>query len=1033
MSGVAKEVAFESSIETHLLANGWSKGDPKAYDVALGLTPPELFEFLSVSQPDEWEQLLARHGGEAKAKAKVAKRVADELTSRGTIDVLRKGVKDSGVTFRTAFFQPANTLTPELWTRYESNRLTVVRQLHHSESKPSDSLDVALFVNGIPVATAELKNPLTHQSVAHAMAQYRTDRNAADLIFRHRTIVHFAVDPEQVYMTTKLAGAATVFLPNNQGSGGAGQPGGAGNPGNPGGYKTSYLWEQVWDRDNWLDILGSFVHVEDEYDDTGTKTGVRKTLFPRFHQWDAVTKLLAATRADGPGVNRLVQHSAGSGKSNTIAWSAHQLSRLHTPGFHGELTDALTAAGLGVNQPIFSNVIVITDRVVLDRQLQATVSGFEHTPGTIVKIDQNSQQLRDALAGNTARIIITTLQKFPVVAQVAAEVGGKVAGHRFAVLVDEAHSSTSGEAMKDLKKVLAGGSDEQVLAEAEQVETAAEEAVKDSTDLLAESMGARGSHGNLSFFAFTATPKPKTLELFGETITAPDGAEVKVPFHLYSMRQAIEEGFILDVLANYTTYSTYYKLANTEPDDPDGDPEVEVGKASAALARFVSLHPTNLSQKAEIIVEHFRQKTAHKVGGRAKAMVVTRSRLHAVKYKQAIDAYITSKGYDTDDHPLKALVAFSGTVIDPNVPAVSYTEALMNGFGEAQLPKRFASDEYQVLVVAEKYQTGFDQPLLHTMYVDKKLAGVKAVQTLSRLNRTHPGKTDTFVLDFANSVEEIKNSFAPFFEQTTALPTDPNVLYTLEHTIEAAGVIDPTEQDTAVQALLSGSSAKQAVVYANLDPAVARFAALDDEAQDEFRNALKAYVRAYSFLAQAMSWTDRGLESLYLYGRALLPLLPLPTTEPLPQISGQVLLTHLRTEAKAFEEDLSLEKGSDQPGSALPGEGKGAQEDPPKEKLSTLIDELNSKFGTNLTEADRVWFEQQYQAMKDDDDVRVVAINNDRDQFMVVLEKFAETAIIDRHEANGVLFDKFFTDPDFRRIFLDHLVGVYDDIRGETS
>lgn len=1043
MNTVSSEFVFEASIEAHMLANGWRKGDPGGYDKALGLIPSELAAFLEASQPQEWQQLCVRLGGASSATAKVAQYVAKEMTTRGTIDVLRRETKMNGVAFRVAFFAPANGLTKALWERYDANRLTAVRQLHHSESRPGDSLDVTLFVNGVPTATAELKNPLTHQTVADAMAQYQRDRASSDLIFRHRTLVHFAVDPNQVYMTTRLAGEQTRFLPFNQGAGGAGQKGGAGNPPNPDGYATAYLWERVWQRDAWLGLLGDYVHAEDVFDADGKKTGDTITLFPRFHQWDAVQKLLAATRADGPGVDRLIQHSAGSGKSNTIAWAAHHLSRLHTPSMHGDLTDAVTAAGLGVDQPIFNKVVVITDRIVLDRQLQATVAGFEHTPGTIVKVDEDSQQLRAALAGNTARIIVTTLQKFPVVAEAAAADGGAVAGTRFAVIIDEAHSSTTGEAMKDLKKVLgeAGAdsgeavpvSDAQAadaLTVAEAAEAKAEDETADAVDYLAASMTARGRQSNLAFFAFTATPKPKTLDLFGEPVTGPDGEPRRVPFHLYSMRQAIEEEFILDVLANYTTYDTYYRLANSEP---TADPDVPVSKASAALARYVSLHPTNLAQKAEIIVEHFRQKTAAKIGGRAKAMVVTRSRLHAVRYKQAIDEYIARKGYDKGERRIAALVAFSGTVVDPANPTVPYTEAFMNGFGESQLPKRFAGDDYQVLVVAEKYQTGFDQPLLHTMYVDKKLAGVKAVQTLSRLNRTHPGKTDTFVLDFANKAEEIQNAFEPFFEQSSATPTDPNLLYILERAILDAGVVHPDEQNATVAALLSGSAANQKVVYANLNPAVSRFVTLDDDAQDAFRQALKSYVRAYAFLAQVMPWTERDLESLYLYGRALQPLLPKAVGDPLPQISDSVLLTHLRTEARGEAENLSLDAGSDEPGVALPGGGAGKAFEEPVSKLSELIANINERFGMNITEADRIWFEQQKQAVKDDENLRVVALNNDRDQYRIVMEKRADDAIIERHESNGELFDAYFGKPSFREALLEYLAGSYDEIRGEHA
>lgn len=1022
MSSVSKEAAFEASIEADLLDSDWDRLEAGAYDVKLGLFPDELVAFIAASQPDEWAELCKRLGGENAARTKVAKRVADELTARGTVDVVRGTVKDTGVTFRVASFAPANGLTPSLWKRYEANRLGIVRQLHHSESHPHDSLDIVLVLNGIPVATAELKNPLTGQTVANAIHQYRADRNPADLIFKHRALVHFAVDPHQVYMSTRLAKQDTRFLPFNQGSSGAGKAGGAGNPDNPDGYATSYLWQRTWQRDNWLAILGSFVHPEEVLGDLGNKTGVKRILFPRYHQWDAVTKLLEATRVAGPGTDRLVMHSAGSGKSNTIAWTAHQLSRLHTPSAVEEMTAQLLDADLNVDQPIFNKVVVITDRVVLDRQLQATVSGFEHTPGTIVTITENSQQLREALEGNAARIIVTTLQKFPVVAKAATD----LAGSRFAIIVDEAHSSTTGEAMKELKAVL--GSGDQALEAAEQAEAAAEETATDPDDVIGAAMAARGKQANLSFFAFTATPKPKTLELFGDLVEV-DGEWLRVPFHTYSMRQAVDEGFIMDVLANYTTYDTYYKLANSGSEDPS----VPVGKASAALARFVSLHPTNLAQKAEIIVEHFRQKTGAKIKGRAKAMVVTRSRLHAVRYKQAIDAYIAKKGYDKGANPLRSLVAFSGSLSDPDAPAVTYTEAMMNGFGEAQLPKQFAGDDYQVLVVAEKYQTGFDQPLLHTMYVDKKLSGVKAVQTLSRLNRTHPDKDDTFVLDFANSAEEIQESFRPFFENATATPTDPNILYTLQHTIDSALVINPQERSAAVEALLSGKDKNQKVVYSNLDPAVARYKTLSEDDQVTFLDALVSYTRAYAFLAQVMPWSERDLEELYVYGRALLPLLPRKKSDPLPQVSESVLLTHLRNEVTGDQLKLSLDKGSDEAGVAFTGGGAGKQVEAPTDLLSVVIGKLNEQFGMNLTDADRIWFEQQKQTVLESDEARVVALNNDYDQFRIMLEKMAEDMIVDRHQANGMLFDAFFEKPGFREALLDYLGAAYQEIRSEGA
>ncbi|WP_374457961.1 type I restriction endonuclease subunit R [Nocardioides sp.] len=980
------EAALESNIDAHLTTHGWHALDPATYDKKLGLFGGEVVAYVQTSQPKAWEKLVTRHGGEQMAAAKFLKVVADAIDHRGTISVLRGTVKDSGVTVRMCWSKPANDLTPELAERYAANRCGVVRQLHHSESNPADSLDLVLVVNGIPVATAELKNPLTHQTIEHAMAQYRTDRNPHDLIFARRTLVHFAVDPHRVAMTTRLAKEQTRFLPFNTGSDGPGQPGGAGNPTSDG-YQTAYLWVQVWQRDAWLDLLHTFVHAHDG--------GI---LFPRFHQWHAVRTILAATKADGAGVDRLVQHSAGSGKSNTIAWTAHSLSRLH-----GD-DDA----------PIFDKVVVITDRRVLDRQLQETVAGLDHTPGTIVRVDQHSSQLKEALEGNAARVIITTLQKFPVIAETA----NAVVGRRFAVIVDEAHSSTTGDAVKKLKKVLGEG-----LEEAEATESEAE-AESDADDALLASAQARGKQKNLSFFAFTATPKPKTLETFGQT--GPDGN--RRPFHTYSMRQAIDEGFILDVLANYTTYSTYYKLANSHPKN---DPEMEASKAKAALARFVSLHPYQLEAKAEVIVEHFRQKTASKLDGNAKAMVVTRSRLHAVRTKQALDAYISRKGYDQGAAPLRVLVAFSGSVPDPDLPELEYTEAQMNGFGEGQLPKKFREDGYQVLVVAEKYQTGFDEPLLHTMYVDKKLAGVKAVQTLSRLNRTHPGKEDTFVLDFANSAEEIQAAFEPFFEESFAAPTDPNVLYTMEHDLLAAGVLASGEMAAAVAALLSEDPAQQSVIYANLLPAVGRFAQLDEDAAEAFRATLNHFCRAYAFVAQVMPWTDADLERLYLYGRALLTDLPSGDSDPMPQLSKSVQLTHLRLSVSG-ESAIEL-TATDEAGVALPGEGKGREAEPVLDKLSALISAMNEKYGADLGDADKVWVDQQWVVVKSDDEMRDVALHNDRSQYELVLAEKIKEFLVQRHDKNGHLFDLFFANPDFQVMLLSHLAGTYDEFRTEAG
>ncbi|WP_448611834.1 type I restriction endonuclease subunit R [Geodermatophilus sp. URMC 60] len=963
------ESDFEAAIEAHLLSNGWRHGSPTDYDVAFGLDGVQLLGFVQETQPQTWAKLAQRYG--SAVVAKVTKRIAEEIDAHGVVHVLRRGVKDSGQRIQVAFFRPTHGLTPELVAKYEKNRLLVYRQLRHSESNKHQSLDLMLAVNGIPVATAELKNHFTGQTVEHAKAQYRDpkQRNPADRIFARRCLAHFAVDPDLVFMTTKLAGADTVFLPFNQGSAGPGGNGGQGNPVNPHGHRTAYLWEQVWARDTWLDLLHRYVQ------ETVPKHGAHSVVFPRYHQWDVVERLTAHAAKHGAGHSYLLQHSAGSGKSNSIAWLAHRLADLHTPS-----DPALLAAdaALGPDELIFDKVVVITDRRVLDKQLQDTIAGFEHVQGLLQRIDQDSQQLRAALLDARTKIIITTLQKFPVIAKDAA-----VEGKRVAVIVDEAHSSQTGDAAQKVKQVLGGA---EALATAETEAVRAEAAASDEQDELyatlspvVHSAEARGRNGNLSFFAFTATPKGKTLQLFG-TPRDEAGTTVFEPFHLYSMRQAIEEGFILDVLAHYLTYKRYYRLANGLSSD---DPEVEKGRAAVALARFVDLHPSNLDQRAEIIIEHFRKVTADKIGGQGKAMVVTKSRLHAVRYAAAIDRYLKRKQLTG----IKALVAFSGSLTDEDVPGETFTEAGLNGFPEAQTKQRF-HDEGQLLIVAEKYQTGFDEPLLHTMYVDKKLEGVKAVQTLSRLNRIHPGKEDTFVLDFVNTAEEMREQFAPFYETSWTEETDPNLLYNLQTRIEKHAVIDPEQQQKAVAALLAGNAATHATVSAHVDPAVVRAGNLPEHEQTDLIDALKAFVRAYAFLGQVMKFTDEELESLYLYGKLLLAKLKTPATE-----TGAIDLG--ATELAFLGHQRGVEtKASNAPGEVtgeiqtFTGEGRGGTvEQALMIKLSELIKSFNATFGYDLSEPDGLEIYVGLPSLlSESEDVQQRAADNTEEQFALTIK-----------------------------------------------
>jgi type I restriction enzyme R subunit len=989
----ATERKFEGAIEAWLLEHGgYAKGDPRAFDVALGLDPGEVLAFVRATQADAWQSLAARHGGEAAAEQNFLRRLAKELDERGTVDVLRHGVKDLGVEIRLAYFKPAHGLTPELVERYEANRLALVRQFRYDDS--GNEIDLALYVNGIPVATAELKNPLTNQDVEHAIAQYRRDRDPSNVTLARRCVVHFAVDPELVAMTTKLAGAETQFLPFNRGS----EEGGAGNPLNPGGHKTAYLWEQVWQRDNWLDLLARFVQLErPEKGSAAERRAQTKIVFPRVHQWDAVRKLEAHAREHGAGHTYLVQHSAGSGKSNSIAWLAHRLSSLHDTG----------------DRPVFDKVVVITDRLVLDRQLQETIYQFEHAHGVVVRIDKHSGQLAEALAGAQARVIVTTLQKFPFV----LEKVGELPARRYAVIVDEAHSSQTGEAAADLRRVLSGGSEQERLEQAEQDEAAEEAERGDSQDLLARSLEGRGRPGNLSFFAFTATPKAKTLELFGTPVDT-GGERRYAPFHLYSMRQAIEEGFILDVLANYTTYKTFFRIEKAITDDP----EYDAARAKRAIARFVALHPYNLAQRAEIVVEHFRAHTAKKIGGRAKAMVVTSSRLHAVRTKLAIDAYIAEKGY-RDVH---ALVAFSGKVVDAGD---EFTEPGMNGFPESETAERFGSDDYQVLVAAEKFQTGFDQPLLHTMYVDKVLTGLNAVQTLSRLNRIHPQKTDTFVLDFRNELDEIQDAFRPYYERTEAVPTDPNLLYDAHRTVWDFGVLREDEVEAGVQALLAVTETSgHGAVYAALDPARDRFGELDEEVQDAFRDVLTRFVNLYAFVSQIVSYVDRELERDYLYGRALLAYLPGQAAERL-DLGAEVEMTHLKI-AQTFEGSGSLEEGGGEVVAIFSGRGK--EHEPEREHLSQIVEVINERYGLDLGEADQLLFDQFEEAWAADETLAARARTNTFDNFRLVFDRTFIETVVKRMDQNADIFKRILDDADFQKTVLDYYAErLYGRLRAE--
>lgn len=979
------EKQFESDIEYSLLTyGGYTKGDAKAFDRTVALDVATLISFVKATQPKSWEKYETIYG--TSCEKSFVERFCKEVRSLGLLSVLRHGFKDRGITFRVVYWKPETSINQTAQAQYERNVLHCTRQLHYSVSN-ENSIDIVLFLNGVPVVSMELKNQFTGQDTDNAIHQYKFDRASKDTIFefKNRVLVHFAVDLYNVFMTTRLQGANTYFLPFNQGSNGSGNVGGKGNPQNPDGYQTAYLWEKVLAKDSLLEILHKYMHLQIEVkeDKNGNKTRKETMIFPRYHQLDVVTRLLSDVKANGAGHNYLIQHSAGSGKSNSIAWLSHRLSGLHND----------------LDQKIFRSVIVVTDRKVLDSQLQDTIYQFDHVDGVVQKIDKNAAQLKDAI-DNGAPIIITTLQKFPVIYK---EVMGQK--HNFAIIVDEAHSSQTGEAARKLKKALADTS--VALEEYARLEGELEANTPDQQDKILNELATQGQHDNLSFFAFTATPKDKTLQMFG-TPTA-DGKYV--PYHIYSMKQAIEEGFILDVLKNYVTYKNYYKIIKTIDDDP----QIETSSGVKAITRYESLHPHNIAQKTAIMIEHFREVTKKQIGGKAKAMVVTSSRLHAVRYLNEFKRYIKAHGYED----LDVLVAFSGEVIDDGEP---YTEEKMNGIKESQLKATFHSDEYHMLIVAEKYQTGFDEPLLHTMFVDKKLSGVKAVQTLSRLNRTTRGKDSTFVLDFVNSAEDIQKSFEPYYEATVLeQATDPNVLYDLKNTLDKYRIYTQTEID-AFADLYYSADEQDAKTMGKLSsilvPAHDRYLAANEEDSQIFRTTLARFNRIYGFISQVCRMFDRDLHKFSVYAKFLYKVLP-KEKGPYITIDDKVLLEYYRLE-KEFDGSISL-SGNEGGLGGIKGEA-GAR---PKKSnsLAEIIAAINEKYGTNFTEMDKV-LEQIQQDFLADEKLVSFAQNNDEAMFGLKFEQEFENFAAKRYEENDAFFVKMFTDSGVMKSIVDMLKPI---------
>ena len=953
-----REKGFEAFIQEELIGkNGYKKRSTKDYEKKLCIDHEAVLDFIMKTQGDAFTRLYGK--GEVLTEDRFLKRLDEEITARGLLDVLRNGISDHGTRFDLAYFKPETGFNTETMLAYQSNSLSVMRQVKYSE-KNENSLDMVIFLNGLPIFTVELKNQLTNQTVKNGIEQYKTDRDPKEKLFSFkRCLTHFAVDTELAYMTTHLTGLSTRFLPFNKGNNNS-----AGNPINPHGYKTAYMWEDIWTRDSILELIGRYMHLkkEEKEDSKGQKSIHEYLIFPRYHQLDTVRRLIADARDNGAGENYLIQHSAGSGKSNTIAWTAH-----HLAGLHGK-----------DNKAIFDSIIVVTDRRVLDRQLRNTIMQFEQTAGVVKPIVEGSKELKTALESGE-KIIVTTLQKFPVIVSTVGDLPGK----KFAVIIDEAHSSQTGESSKSLKQVLAVSD----LEEAEKLQEKEETGETLEDMIIKEIRSRRAKTANISFYAFTATPKQKTLEIFGNQSPL-DGKFY--PFSLYSMKQAIEERFILDVLKNYTTYQVYFALLKKIQEDP----EFQRKKTQKLLLQYVERHEHAIEKKVGIMVEHFVKNIVNQINGEAKAMIVTKSRLHAVRYKKAVDKYLKEQGYS-----IKALVAFSGTVKDGGL---EYTEAQINGVPERHTAEEFKKSENKFLIVAEKFQTGFDQPLLTVMYVDKKLGGVNAVQTLSRLNRTHHGKEEVFVLDFVNDSADIKESFQPYYTTTVlSEATDPNILHDLQRDILNFRIFSETEVGDFVADYFRG--VKPAVINAFLDEIVKRFNTYLPEEQADFREKITNYVRKYAFISQIISFEDTALEKLYVFLRMLARKMPL-NKEQLPLEVLETIDMESYKIVKNKQTQINLE---DEEGLITPIEGSDRGKDvDEKDILSKIIKDVNEKFETHFSADDKLILNDLSRRLLDNSVLEGSIQNNTRDAAKIKFNEIFQQELINMLNGHFDLYKK---------------------------
>lgn len=1002
------EKQFESNIEAFLIspAGGYRKSTDAGYTSSSGmaLDIQILVGFVKATQPVMWQRFEKQCNSDPYRK--FYKCFEDAVQMDGLLSVMRHGFKHRGMDFKVCYFKPESTLNDVAVKRYEQNVCQCIRQWYYSEQN-NNSVDMMLAINGIPVVAIELKNQLTGQTVDNAKLQWQYDRDQREPAFwlNHRILAYFAVDLYEAWMTTELKGTDTCFLPFNQGSGGAGNDGGAGNPqAEDDNYVTSYIWENVLQKDSLLDIIQKFISFEVKTEKKDGKNVTKKRLiFPRFHQLDVVRKLIADVRENGSGKNYLIQHSAGSGKSNSIAWTAYRLASLHNKD----------------NEPVFTSVVIVTDRRNLDAQLQETITGFDHTLGSVCAIDEkkSSKDLRDALNAGK-RIIVTTLQKFPVIYEEVDDTTDK----RFAIIVDEAHSSQTGSSAMKLKAALADVSD--ALKEYAELEGKAEDELLDDNDRLVHEMISHGKHKNLSFFAFTATPKGATLEMFGTEWQ--DGSYH--PFHIYSMRQAIEEGFILDVLQNYTTYRTCYQIAKNTKDNPD----VPQSKALKTIKKYEELHPYNIQQKSAIIVETFRNVTKQKIKGKGKMMVVTASRLAAVRYYHEIKNYLESNGY----HDVEILAAFSGSVKDPDDrKEIEWTESKLNGVNESQTKQVF-HDEGNILIVAEKYQTGFDEPLLHTMIVDKKLRGVKAVQTLSRLNRTHPDKQDTFIIDFVNTKEDILKAFQPFYQETSlSQEINTDLIYRTQKLLRAFKIYDDVDIEKVNEIYFDEDKRKankiQAAITNALLPIQQKYSALNQEQRYQFRKLCRTFVKWYGYITQITRMFDKQMHKEYIFCSYLAKVVPADPAMPF-DLGDRVKLEYYNLE-KTYEGSIGLEK-----------EEKGVYEPAKLKKpvkmsetlspLEQVIEKINQQYIGNFTEGDRVVITTLHEKLKNNKKLMKAAKTDGRqifekNIFPQLFDDAAQEAYIESTET----YTKLFEDAGKYRAIMNALAqAMFDELKNGT-